>query len=137
MGGTRLWIARDTTTNDSTLLERKLQPSFAVVNGNMLLVASTPAQLRSAAAAMSGRGGASGDPASYFSGAAKVDSFATNALQYLKSYLLRRDRYTPEEISSRIDPLPNALALSDRLEWTFKDNGGLRTGTGKLVARKG
>jgi hypothetical protein len=135
-GGTRLWLARDTTTNDSLLLERKLQPSFAVINGNMLVVASTPALLRNAVTSMSNRGGASGDGGSYFSGVAKVDSFATNATQYLKSYLLRRDRYTPAEITSRIDPLRNAMALYDRMEWTFRDNGGLRSGTGRLVAKK-
>lgn len=135
-GAARLWIARDTTTNDSLLRERKLQPSFAVINGNILVVASTPTLLRSAAGALAGRGSSGASGTDYFSGIARVDSFATNASAYLKGYLMRGDRYTPEEIATRIDPLARALGLYDRLEWSFTDQAGLRQGKGRLIAKR-
>ncbi|MBS1913772.1 MAG: hypothetical protein JST22_17425 [Bacteroidetes bacterium] len=133
--GTRLWIASDTTTNDSLMRERRLQPSFAVVN-NTLLITSTPSLLRTGAAAIQNAQGGTGSTDTYFSGSLGVDAFAANATKYLKSYLLRRDTYSPAEISSRIDPLRNAFGLYDRIEWTFKVENGLRHGDGKLVAKR-
>jgi hypothetical protein len=136
-GSTRLWIASDTTTNDSLLRERKLQPSFAVVGDRTLIVASTPSLLRGAVMALttgtSDQGfGATG----YLAGTMRVDSFSTNTIQYVKNYLIRTDRYNPKEITSRLDPLRSALALYDRLTWRFTVENGLRKGEATLVAKK-
>ncbi len=134
-GGTRLWIAADTATNDSVLRARKLQPSFAVVNG-MLLVASTPALLRSTVAALPAGSAAGSNPAVYFQGALSVGAFADNATRYVKTYLLRRDLYSPGEISGRIDPLRTAFGVYDRIEWSFDVANGLRRGQGSLIAKR-
>lgn len=138
LAGTRLWIASDTTTNDSLLRERKLQPSFAVVNGDMLVVASTPALLRASAPALADMDRPAGLRAddTYLSGRVKVDSFAVNTQRYLRSYLLRTDRYTPQEIDGRIIPLRDALELYDNFHWEFRMENGLRRGEGQLVAKK-
>lgn len=138
LGRTRLWIARDTITNDSLLRERKLQPSFAVIDGYMLLVASTPALLRASVPGLADMGRPAGLRISdkYLSGMVKVDSLAVNAQRYLRSYLLRGDRYTPKEIDDRIGPLRDALELYDNFQWTFDVEDGLRHGKGQLVAKK-
>jgi hypothetical protein len=135
-GMTRLWIASDTTTNDSLLRERKLQPSFAVIGDRTLIIASTPALLRSTAMGMTAGANDHGlASAGYIAGAMRVDSFATNTIQYVKSYLARTDRYKPQEITSRFDPLRSALSLYDRLTWRFTVENGLRKGEARLVAK--
>ncbi len=136
-GGARLWIARDTTTNDSLLRERKLQPSFAVVNNRTLLVASTPELLRRTAMSLAARDGAAATSGTaYLNGLVHVDSFATNATRYLSGYLLRTGRYSPSEIAQRIEPLERALELYGTLEWTFHVENGLRHGGGRLIAKR-
>ncbi len=128
--GAALWIARDTNTTDSTLLARKLQPSFGIVRSR-LVVASTPEMLR----AVSGNDVADGAPREYLSGAIKVDSLAGNFADYLKPLLRRSGSYTPDEIAERIDPLTRALGLYDRLEWHFTADHGVRGGRAALVAK--
>ncbi len=136
-GTTRLWIASDTTTNDTLLKERKLQPSFAVIDGRTLLIASTPTLLRKSAASIAASaGGQTADPNAYFTGTMRVDSFTVNTLQYMKSYLSRGDRFTQADIASRFDPLRSALGSYDRLNWIFTVDNGLRRGTATLVARR-
>jgi len=136
-GTTRLWIASDTTTNDTLLKERKLQPSFAVIDGRTLLIASTPSLLRKSATSIAAvSGGQSADPNAYFTGTMRVDSFTVNTLQYMKSYLSRGDRFTSSDINSRFDPLRLALGNYDRLNWLFTVENGLRRGTATLIARK-
>ena len=76
--------------------------------------------------------GASG----YLAGTMRVDSFATNTIQYVKNYLIKTDRYNPKDIASRFDPLRSALALYDRLSWRFTVENGLRKGEATLVAKK-
>jgi hypothetical protein len=132
-----LWLASDTTTNDSTLREAKLQPSFTLINGNTLLLASTPATLRRATtdyAVAAAQGSTSGQD--FFSGSIGVDSLAGNGARYLTTYLLRADRYPPTEIESRIDPLRKALAIYRQLSWSFRVDNGLRRGEAQLLARK-
>jgi len=135
--GTRLWIASDTATHDTLLMARKLQPSFAVVGGRMLVIASTPALLRTAAPAI-----AAADPpgdvvstTTYLSGSVKVDSLTANAMNYLHSYLLRTDLYTPGQIDDRMEPLRKGLELYDNLVWAFRVENGLRVGEGTLVMK--
>lgn len=137
-GGTgRLWIASDTTTNDSLLRERKLQPSFAVVNDRTLLVASTPELLRRAATALAARDAAAATPANtYLNGIVQVDSFATNATEYLSEYLRRTGRYSPSEISERIEPLGRALGIYRTLAWGFQAENGLRHGEMRLSPKQ-
>jgi hypothetical protein len=136
----RLWMASDTTTNDSAILARKLQPSFAVVNGpggtSILLIASKPDLLRTAVTSLQNAPAGSAGTGGYFQGRMNVDSFAVNAASYLSGYLRRTDRYTPQEIDTRIGPLRNALALYDRIEWRFTEENGLRRGEGRLVAQR-
>ncbi|MEO5929878.1 MAG: hypothetical protein ABIR47_08090 [Candidatus Kapaibacterium sp.] len=135
--GAKLWIASDTTTNDSLLKERKLQPSFAVINNQVLVIASTPAALRRAAAAVPSAPEVVGNnPRTYFQGEVKVDSFAVNSASYLKAFLLQSDRYSPQVIAGRIDPIRAALAGYETLNWGFRQDNGLRHGEGRLVARK-
>lgn len=132
--GVRMWMASDTTTNDSLLRERKLQPSFAIVN-NALIVASTPGLLRTSVTALS-TPTASAASAYYCQGRISTDAFAENATKYVKGYLSHRDIYTPAEIASRIDPLRAAIGLYDRLEWKLRVENGLRLGAGRLVAKR-
>jgi hypothetical protein len=128
----RLWIASDTATHDTMLLARKLQPSYAIVDGRLLVVASTPSLLRQAATHFAASPATPIAPGPYATGSVRLDSFATNAARYLRSYLLRTDRYSPEEIARRIDPLRNAIAQYGGLEWSFFDEKGLRRGQGHL-----
>jgi hypothetical protein len=132
---TTLWNAADTSTNDATLLQAKLQPSFAVINGKTLLIASTPAMLRRSAEALSASPAATA-PAGYFTGSMAVDSFSTNAARYLTAYLMRTDRFPPEEVDRRIDPLRRAMGLYSTLDWRFDVQNGLRRGEAKLMAKQ-
>jgi hypothetical protein len=132
---TTLWNAADTSTNDPTLLQAKLQPSFAVLNGKTLLIASTPVMLRRTAEALSASPVASA-PAGYFTGNVAVDSFSTNAARYLTAYLMRTDRFPPEEVDKRIDPLRRAMGLYRTLDWRFNVEKGLRRGEAKLMAKQ-
>lgn len=135
-GKNRLFLARDTTTNDSLLQARKFQPSFAVIDNRILLIATTPDLLQRAAPVFSRTWSSVAGQGEYIVGSIKVDSFAVNSAAYLRGHLLRTDRYAPEEITERLDPLKNALALYDRLEWKFKTEDGLRVGEARLVAKK-
>ncbi|MEP7220689.1 MAG: hypothetical protein ABI876_17315, partial [Bacteroidota bacterium] len=69
-------------------------------------------------------------------GEVKVDSFAVNSASYLKAFLLQSDRYSPQVIAGRIDPIRAALAGYETLSWGFRQDNGLRHGEGRLVARK-
>lgn len=135
-GKNRLFLASDTTTNDSLLLARKFQPSFAVIDNRILLIATTPDLLQRAAPVFSRTWSSVAAESEYIVGNIKVDSFAVNSATYLRGHLLRTDRYAPEEITERLDPLKNALTLYDRLEWKFKTEDGLRVGQARLVAKK-
>jgi hypothetical protein len=128
----QLWIASDTTSNDTMLLARRLQPSFARVGNSMLIVATTPRLLRDAVAHFASTPTATEPRTPYAQGRMRLDSFATNASQYLRSYLLRTDRYSPDEIAKRVDPMRNAIAQYEQIEWSFVEDRGLRSGTGKL-----
>jgi hypothetical protein len=132
---TTLWNAADTSTNDPTLLKAKLQPSFAVINGRTLLIASTPVMLRRTAEALSAAPAATA-PVGYFTGNVAVDSFSTNAARYLTAYLMRTDRFPPEEVDRRIDPLRRAMGLYSTLDWRFNVENGLRRGEAKLIAKQ-
>jgi hypothetical protein len=132
--GTTLWMATDTSTNDPALREAKLQPSFAVLNGSTLVIASTPMMLRTVASSPASRP-AEVSGSTYFAGHVTVDSFATNASRYLTAYLMRADRYPPEEVDARIDPLRRALSLFSTLDWKFDVEGGLRRGEAVLVSK--
>lgn len=133
--GARAWIASDTTTNDSALLERKLQPSFAVLDNGVLLIATTPGGLRTSVAHFASMPVVAPIPGPYLRGVMRLDSFATNASRYLRSYLLRSDRYSPAEIAGRIDPLRNAIAQYGSLSWSFVEDKGLRSGEANLGMR--
>jgi|GEM_PF-1931164 len=139
-GATKLWIARDTTTNDSAHITRKFQPSFAIVSlsgGSALVVAATPDLLRrsvrSLASASSTSGGAN---SAFFKGAIRVDSLAANGTRYLRNYLVRTDRYTPQEIDARLPILRNALDLYTDFVWGIEMQNGLRHGEGRLIAKR-
>ncbi len=127
LAGDRLWIATDTSTNDETLREQKLQPSFAVLENRVLLVASTPSLLRQAVETFT-TGTAPRPGSGYLNGSLRVDSLAGNATKYLRSYLARGNRYSHREISDRIDPLNRALGLYNAIEWKFEEVNGLRRG---------
>jgi hypothetical protein len=136
-GSVQLWVARDTSTNDTMLLERKLQPSFAVIGSGTLVIASTPSMLNAAVDALSRRRGAGPQTGqTYMAGAIRIDSMAANASNYLKRYLLRTDRFAPDEVSARLGPLQHALSLYDRVEWNFREVDGLRQGSGILAAAR-
>jgi len=134
--GNRIWVATDTATNDSVLLARKFQPSFAVIGDRVLLVATTPDLLRRSATEFVARTRKRTMGPTYMTGSIAVDSFAVNAEEYLQRYLSRSGRYTPREISSRLDPLTRALALYDKIEWNFNVAEGLRHGTAQMLLRK-
>lgn len=135
-GKNRLFLARDTVTNDSLLLARKFQPSFAVIDNRILLISTTPDLLQRAAPLFSRTWSSVAAEGEYIVGSIKVDSFAVNSATYLRGHLLRTDRYAPEEITERLDPLKKGLALYDRLEWKFKAEDGLRVGQARLVAKR-
>lgn len=128
----QMWIASDTTTRDTTLLERKLQPSFAVLANGLLVVASTPAMLRTSAAMFAEEDHLEEVHGGYFKGMVRLDRFAENSSRYLRSYLLRTDRYAPDEIEKRIEPLAKAIGQYTLLSWVFMEQNGLRTGTAQL-----
>jgi hypothetical protein len=128
IAGARLWIASDTATHDSMLLERKLQPSYAIVDAGVLLVATTPSLLRAAATHFASRYTRELAPGPYASGSVRLDSFATNSTRYLRSYLLRTDLYTPADIDARLAPLRTALAAYGGIDWSFTEKQGLRSG---------
>jgi hypothetical protein len=132
--GAAIWIASDANTTDSLLKLRQLQPSFAVVEGRGLVIASTPTLLRSAVMAPA-QAAAGAGPAGIFSGSVRLDTLASNSLAYLRPVLLRTDRYRPEEIDERLDPLRKALSLYDRITWQFSVDHGLRRGTARLTAK--
>jgi hypothetical protein len=132
-----LWAASDTTATDSSLRQQMLQPSFSVVNGQTLVIASTPSLLRTAVADYLAPGSGEAVPADqFFAGRIGVDTLAGNSARYLTTYLLRIDRYPPAEIESRIDPLRKGLALYRELNWKFNVEGGLRHGEALLIAKK-
>ena len=133
----KLWIARDTATTDTFLLERKLQPSFALVGSRLLVVASTPASLRQVVAQI----GAAprytpANAGTVMAGRLAVDSLAGNTGRYMRSFLLRSGRYTPEEVQSRLGPLERAMKIYSHLDWRMEEKSGLRVGTGRLVAAR-
>lgn len=132
----RLFLARDTVTDDSLLLARKFQPSFAVIDGRILLVSTTPDLLQRAAPVFARTWSGAAAQGEFIVGQIAVDSFAVNAAAYLRGHLLRTDRYAPEEIAERLNPLSNALSLYQRLEWKFKTEDGLRVGQARLVAKR-
>lgn len=134
--GNRLWIATDTATNDSVLLARKFQPSFGVIGNRVLLVATTPELLRRTATEFVARSQRRPMGPTFLTGSIAVDSFANNADAYLKRYLARGGRYTPQEISRRLDPLARALGLYDQIRWGFNVNNGLRHGEIRLLGKK-
>jgi hypothetical protein len=113
------------------LLARRLQPSFAVVDDRLLVLASTPALLGRAAAHMRSSVASAPTPA-YFSGAVRIDSFATNAARYLRAFLLRGDRYSPDEIQARIEPLRRAISIYSSLDWEFTEQNGVRSGWARI-----
>jgi hypothetical protein len=133
----RLWLARDTTTTDTLLMARKLQPSFALIGTRLLVVASTPAMLRTMVTNLSAT--PSLTPAgmsTLMAGRLSVDSLAVNTGRYMRSFLLRSGRYSPEEVKSRLDPLEKAMRIYSYLDWRMEEKNGLRVGAGRLVAAK-
>lgn len=131
--GGKVWIASDTTLerNDTALATHGFQPSFAITNDGLLLVAATPWLLRRAMAAHTMAAGPE-----FMRGTVHLDSLAFNAEQYLRPYLKSTDRYTPEEINTRLEPMRKALCLYDRFEWSVTVGAdGLRKGEGRLIAR--
>lgn len=133
--GGRLWIAHDTVTTDTFLLERKLQPSFGITNST-LVIATNPSLLRRSLLALASAPDAPSSPA-YFFGSMAVDSVANNAHNYLMAYLLKSDRYTPDEIKQRITPMRDAISLYDSFSWSLAyEPNGLRRGSGILKARR-
>ena len=133
----RLWIARDTTTSDTFLLERKLQPSFALVGTRLLVVASTPASLRAIVQNLAGTPNLTpAGTATVLSGRLSVDSLAANTGRYMRSFLLRSGRYSPAEVQTRLNPLETAVRLYSYFDWKMEEKNGLRVGAGRLVAAK-
>lgn len=138
VGSTRLWIARDTSTNDSVHMMRKFQPSFAVVQFDgapTLVVAATPELLRRSVRSLSGPADQKAHHNNIFSGDIRVDSLASNGTRYLRNYLVRTDRYTPQEIDARLPALRNALGLYSEFIWEVGLKNGLRHGEGRLIAK--
>lgn len=127
-----MWIARDTSARDTTVLERKLQPSFAILHNHMLVIATTPRLLRSSATMFAGEDHLDAAPGPYFKGMIALDRLAENSSSYLRSYLLRTDRYSPEEIAQRIDPLEKAIAQYRAISWNMLEQNGLRVGSFQL-----
>lgn len=125
---TRMWIASDTATHDSSVRAFRMQPSYAMVDNRILLVATTPSLLRAAATHFTSHPGAGTDRSGYARGIVRLDSLANNSSRYLRSYLLRSDRYSPAEVARRIEPLRRAVAQYGTLWWTFSEDTGLRSG---------
>lgn len=131
-GGGRLWIASDTATHDTMLLERKLQPSFALLGNGLLVIASTPSLLRSAASSLAAASRPGLVPGAHVTGMFRLDDFAENSARYLRSYLLRTDRYSPDEIARRIEPLARAIGQYRSFTWAINEQNGLRVGTAQF-----
>ncbi len=130
------WIARDTTSNDSTVTANRVQPSFALIGTRLLVIASTPRILHDAVAALAASRGSGPDVDNrYISGSIRIDSLSANATRYLKQLLMRSDRFSPEDVADRLDPLRSAIAFYPSASWTFREVNGLRQGSGSLTLR--
>jgi len=131
-----VWIAYDTTVTDTVMLERKLRPSFAILDGGTLVMGTTPDALRNGARQI--QQGNNDQPGRISLGSLWVDvrGLSENTLNYVTSYLLRTDRFMPEEIKTRFGPLGKGLGTLESLSWTLRMEDGLRVGEGMLRTRQ-
>jgi len=135
--GATLWIARDTTTTDTLNATRKLQPSFVVLGGRTLVVATTPEFLRTAARQFAHHDQEPAHMPVISEGSIVFDRLGSNLFPYVTSYLLRTDRYMPEEIRTRFDPLQKAISTLRTFTWTLTSTKGLRSGSALLASVAG
>lgn len=134
-GVARVWVGEDTTTTDTSMLRQMFRPSFAVVDRTTLVIASTPDELLNAIAALAPGSSEPAPAPAVTQGMVRVRELAGNALDYATAYLIRTDRYLPEEISSRLNPLRTAFATVDTFTWSVSEKDGLRQGAGFLRNR--
>lgn len=131
-----MWTGADTATTDSATLTEMLRPAFAIVNERTLVIASTPDELRSAITAILPAGGEPAPVPAVSRGSLRANILAGNVFGYATSYLLRTDRFLPEEISTRLLPLRNAFSTIESFNWMVVERDGLRHGTGVVRNRR-
>ncbi len=135
-GGTaRVWVGEDTTTSDTSMLRQMFRPSFAVVGGKTLVMATTPDELANALSAIAPQGSEPAPTPAITQGVVRVPELSGNAFDYATAYLLRTDRYLPDEIATRLNPLRTAFATIQSFSWSVSEKNGLRHGWGLLRNR--
>lgn len=121
---------RDENKLDSINYNKKLKLCFAIKE-KLLVVASNKSNLIEALETVTPE--VTKSPENYFSGNISMKDFSKNYFEFTRSHLVARNRYTRNEIKEHFEPLNKAFSIFNNLDFNFKNNNGLKTGTATLT----